>query len=336
MSAAVALAVVIATGCGANYDSALKNAKVDAMEQVTGTWMVSEKSLRDSNYSEQSTEYNGGVIAGYKVIGEQTKGNQTCVTIDAKVDKNKDNRVDSRSAAISPEMRRDLINKQEKSQQINEAVEYLDNKGKAFIFKTSNVEYATRGNTTIVTIVGTINLSPKWYDDVKTLGTTIDQKGKSQSSLESSASGGLVTGVALINPIAGMATALGVGILTPRHKEVRNESMVCFAKEKTSLSEECYIIDKEFNKFLYKNVDIKIVGKDGNSQVFNQMVAVGDVSVYDMMYPGTKRNGLFGMSNSYNKLTMVLYKEEAMRVKFSFNVPTEKLAQVDKFEFNFN
>lgn len=286
------------TGCGSTYDSALKNAKTQAMEQVTGTWMNGEQSLKNGGYSERLTEYNGGVITSYKVISSSEKNSQVCVTILAEVDINKDNRVGSKTASVDVKMQQDLLVKQVKMNSINNAVAVLDDKNKAFIFKTSSIEYMVKGDNTVVYITGDIMLSPKWVDDIKTLGETINQAVS------------------------------------------KNDSMVCVTADKQTSKESCYVINKEFDKFFNKTTTLKVKGRDGMDDVFSREIVIGNISIYDVMLPGFTRLvnwfSSFNIIKKYANTTMVLYKSEKTKVKFSFSAPTNQLASVDKFEFVFN
>lgn len=322
-------ATVTSTGCGATYESALQNAKTQAVEQVTGTWMNGERTLRDDRLSERTAEYNGGVIKKYTVDASNKDNDQTCVTITANVDKVKDNRMSTNSTDIPPELRQNLTEKHEKFQQAANAVDMLNSKNKAFAVNVEKVDYSNVGNTTRVTVIGVISYTPKWKSDVESLARTVDQTGGPKSNAVPHTAFGVAGGVAAMNPVAGAAIGLFIRPDAPKNNP---EPMLCFADKFNDNPDNCYFVGEGFGTF---NRPTQVAILDQTGAKLSQW-SLGDTKLYQNMYPGQSKYGLFGYKKTYENPTLVLYLDEQVKMKFTFDVPSQYLASVEKLNFVFN
>ena len=61
-------AEVMATGFGKTVDEALQNAKIAALEQVTGTFVTGRATLEGERHQSRIDQYNGGLIRTHQVI----------------------------------------------------------------------------------------------------------------------------------------------------------------------------------------------------------------------------------------------------------------------------
>ena len=94
LASSVAIAdEVTVTGYGNTFDNALANAKLQALEKVTGTFIISESEYKDKQFKETIDQYNGGIITKYDIISSNKHQTGYEVTITADVDRKKDNRL---------------------------------------------------------------------------------------------------------------------------------------------------------------------------------------------------------------------------------------------------
>lgn len=329
MGIGTAHAAVTTTGCGANYESALQNAKTQAVEQVTGTWMNGERQLKDDRLKERTAEYNGGVIKKYNVVESNQDDNQTCVTINAEVDVIKDNRMSANTADIPTDMRQGLVDRQEKYSQAANAVDVLNNKNKAFTVNVQKVDYSNIGNTTRVTVIGVVAYTPKWKTDVESLAKTVNQTGGPKSNAIPNTAFGVAGGVATMNPVIGA----GIGLfIRPDDPKNNPEPMLCIADKFNDNPDECYFLGEEFGAF---NKPLQIAVLDQTNTPLSQW-SLSETKLYQKMYPGQSKYGLFGYKKTYENPTLVLYLDEEVKMKFTFDVPTQYLASVEKLKFVFN
>jgi hypothetical protein len=168
--------MVESNGYGNTFESALKNAKIAAVEQVNGTWLSGQVYSNNGKISEEIAQYNGGVIKSYNVISYFNN----VVTISADVDIVKDNRMASKTGDVPQFIKDDLSFMQENYSKIEKSINYLNNKNNAFGVKLDGVEYFNKGDITSLRLSGTVSWSPKWISDFESLHKTIGQKNFSQ------------------------------------------------------------------------------------------------------------------------------------------------------------
>jgi len=323
---------VITKGYGDTFDVALRNAKIAAIEQVTGTWINSEHSLRDGKTSETIVQYNGGVIKNYEVL-QYSNG---VIRIKADVDVVKDNTVGTNKKDISEDMRRQLKDNQNNLEKIKAATKFLDNRSKALRFESDTVQYATEGAETIVTVSGSIMWIPKWETDIRTLAQTINQKGSHVSNTPERIASGIISSLLSYNPFVGGVVASTYVVAKPAEELNSIEQMICFAENKRQIADECYIIHNQFRDFSNR-LKINVVGLEGQTQIINKTIEFdGTVDLnefYERFQAGDVKHGRFGVSLKYKNPTLAIYREQKTKVHLIFRVPTNELSKVERFDF---
>lgn len=156
---------VLATGSGKNYNSALANAKVAALDKANGSWIHGETNYRDGEFSESITEYNGGVVASYEVLD----WNGTTIRIKADVVPREKNGMSTNSLSVPSKMRSELDGRRYNEEQKAKASKVLDNRSSAIKFTPEDVSYKTVGDQTHVTVTGIVGYQDKWVSDYKDL-----------------------------------------------------------------------------------------------------------------------------------------------------------------------
>lgn len=151
---------VVASGFGNNFEEALTNAKVVALDKVNGAWIHGDSYVRDSMFSEKITQYNGGVIKSYKIL----KNDGNFVIIEADVVP-RSNEVKTNSTSVPSSMFDHLKGKIANEAKLTEAIKVIDNRGRALAFETTSVEYKPSGDMTTVVIDGVVSLQEKWKND---------------------------------------------------------------------------------------------------------------------------------------------------------------------------
>ena len=311
---------VVTTGYGDTFDSALRNAKVAALEKATGTWISSEHFLKNGKTSEQVVQYNGGVIKTYEVLSY----NNNEVKIKADVDVVKDNRVGTKSKDIPTEMRTTLRNQQHNREKIQAAVKFLDNKSKAFSIVTRDVTYNNKGSTTEVTVKATISWTPKWVSDVTTLGKTIDVYGKVNRDTHEQVSGSIVNAV-FTTPMAIPAVFLHA-LTRPESLELSDQNQICV------VNDSCYVTGIPFTMF-DSDIRILVEGLSDNSKIYNTSVRFKDTNLYESIAAGDEKRGWLGSRITYYNPTIQINTNRQMNVTFSFLADTKNLSEVDRFNF---
>ena len=150
---------VVASGFGKDYNEALLNAKITALDNVNGAWIHGDSRVRNGMFSEKITQYNGGVITRYEVL----KKENTFVIIKANVEP-RSNKMKSNSADVSA-LQSSLAGHQEAYNRKQEAIKAIDKKSQALSVEINEVHYQNSGKLTNVTMVVTIGFQDKWVAD---------------------------------------------------------------------------------------------------------------------------------------------------------------------------
>lgn len=232
---------VVSTGYGKTVAEALQNAKVTAVEQVAGTFIVGKATAEGNTYHSQIDQYNGGFIARHTVLSTRETGGLIEVVIRADVDTDKVNSVLQSSGAELPVGLADKLAKSrddyEKTRQIVAAV---DDVAKAFVVQVGEITYTNRGDLTDVVIQLQIVYSPKWYDDVHVMAKSIGREVETSDGL----SNGLWAVAALsavVSPgLPGTLFSLARRVEKPSRES--NEYMACFSRDNATDVDACYEI----------------------------------------------------------------------------------------------
>ena len=315
---------VITTGYGDTFDSALRNAKVAAVEKVTGTWINSEHKVRNGNLTEDIVQYNGGVIKKYEVLSY----NNNEIKIRADVDVIKDNRVGTKTVNIPESMRSALTERQANSDQIYKAVKSLDNKNKALRLDVSNIEYVNKGASTQVFVSGKLVWIPKWQSDVRSLAETIDRK-----SLEDLKVAERVATGALNAAFPSAATFGFTAILSKMAEQQTNktdDNTICFSPYRNYINDDCYIMGVDFKAFT-DYLDIQTVGMINGVKKFSIPMGINRTAFYEKFEQNAARSSYLG--GRYKNSTLAIYTNQEMDIHYSFTIPTKTLSEIDKFEF---
>jgi hypothetical protein len=311
---------VVSTGYGDNFDSALRSAKIAAIEKVTGTWINSEHSVRNGKLTEDIVQYNGGVIKKYEVLSYSNNE----VKIKADVDVIKDNRVGTKTANIPDEMRANLAERQANAEKIYKAIKSLDNKNKALRLDVKNIEYINKGSMTQVFVVGNIVWIPKWQSDVRSLAETIDRKDARELKLLEKVAGA-------IKPAALGFTAILSNLAEQQNRT--DDYTVCFSPYRNYIIDDCYVIGINLNTFT-DYMQIQNIGVSDGVKRFSYPIGINRTAFYEKFQQDEAKSSYLG--GRYKNSTLAIYTNQEMPVSYSFMVPTNKLSEVDKFEFVIN
>lgn len=310
-SSCVCAEQVTVTGYGSNYESALKNAKTQALESVTGTFIIAENTARNGRVTEEIDQYNGGVIKSYTMVSNNVTPMGYEVTINADVVP-KDNRVVRETAGFAP-------NYAEFNQRVG-IVTQIDDVGKAIAATVVNPRYAVGRYST--TMSGTIVMSfqPKWLSDVKAFSMVVNEKGNTEGNLYNRMHGGAVSGLLSVSPVAAVAVAV-VGQRPPA--PLSNAMMVCFDS-----SSDCNTIGVALQG-IPRTPKLVLVGvASGSEHVLYEHIL--DMKMYQFYHAGqTVSNSYFNsFKTTYQQPTLMLNTRETQAMNVSFNVDNELAKQL--------
>jgi len=311
-------AEVKVTGYGSNYDAALENAKVAALEQGASTFIMSERNAKGNRVDESIDEYTSGVIKSYKITNQARTPIGYEVTIIADVVP-KDNTIRKGSGNFSPDFK-----EYERREKI---VSKLDNIGNAIYADVKNPDYKIgRYDTTVYADV-IISWQPKWVSDAKSFSKTIGEKGSTSTNTH----GGIAAGVS--NAVKGFT---GNGVLgwlawevakPAPPPEFRSNQMVCFGAYQNS-TVDCYNIDVDF-AFIPRNPKLVLIANvDGQQlQLYEQYV---DMTLYKFAQAGDTRYNRFipQHKTTLNQSALLVFENETQKMRVKFDVSNEIMKRV--------
>lgn len=240
LSGAHASDTVITQGIGTTCDDALRQAKSLATERVAGSFLKSQRTLRnDTSLEESLNEYTGGVVTSFKIL--QTDGALPCtVSIQASVDI-------EQTKIIAPPIARNSLDLGhigaviEKRKDASDIVSKLINRPDQFTVDISDVSYtAGSGMTQIDFEIKRITSSAQWRADLEAL-LSVQSKPQiyEQPGLGTIAKG-LLALVAL--PVLIPAAIIAAPFSEPQPKRVPQnpDTSICFSADNKLDKLACY------------------------------------------------------------------------------------------------
>jgi hypothetical protein len=307
---------VTVTGYGSNYNAALENAKVVALEKGASTFIIAESNARNGKVEEKIDQYSGGVIKSYKITNHYATplGYEVVIVADV-VPKN-----NTRKRTSTP-LNIDFEEHDKRARIVNR----LDNIGTAVYanIATPNTKIGSY-ETTVATSIE-LTWQPKWLSDVKQFTSTINEQGKTTSNTHESLAGAATTALIGVNPLLG---AIGWEAMKPAPMKNQDNMMVCFGAYIKS-SVDCFNLDVDMR--MPRNPKIVVVGKvQGNDIIIHeqyledsrmfQWVNAGDAK-YNRFFPKYK--------TTYNQPALVIYENERHIIPVKFNISNDLARQLE-------
>lgn len=310
---------VTVTGRGSTYDRALANAKMLALENVTGTFVIGQSEYRDKEFRESMEQYNGGVIKSFRVTEYKEFLHHIEITITADVVEKKDNRVAGKNEQS--------FNMQfDEHEQRRVVVDKLDNVNNMIAINVNKPTYEIDRHSSIISIGIDMRMQPKWVSDMQAFTDVMGEEGSTSNNAYSSVHGGIVSSVITSNPVA----AVLVGVLSaPAPKKTSEQTMVCFAKTRGSFLN-CKNVGVSFVKIpKYPQLVVEVISDGVKYTVYKQRL---DMKMYEFVHPGEYRQHYFFKSykEQFHQPAWVIYTEETEERILRFKLDNKIAKDVQK------
>lgn len=304
---------VTVTGYGNTFDNALQNAKLQALEKVTGTFIIGENQYRDKRYTESIDQYNGGIINKYDIISSNKNFSGYEVTIVANVDRKKDNRINPAKPVELNVQRQDYLEREK-------VFDRLDDFSKAVSFQISQPTYSVGRNSTTINLNVVMSFQPNWISDVKSFAKVIDERGNTSNNIYPTIHGSVVATLMTMNPFAALVVAEAG---KPKQAEITDDTMVCFAATKNS-SVSCQTVGVDFRN-IHATPKLVVYGSVNGRDV-ELWSQYAHPTFYEMVYAGDKRATLFrNLNTTYNQPALIIYEREQQITNVKFVVENKEL-----------
>ena len=324
---------VIATGYGNTPEAALTHAKTAAIEQVAGTFLTGRTSVSGGNYQEKIDQYHGGLISRYEVLSIDAADGLVSTRIRADVDTAKVNTVIvENSTAISERTAEQLGKARDDYLEAGQIIKALDDPGQAFAVQTGRVSYVNRGRVTDVKIEGQIVLTPKWYDDMKTVAKQMGRK-IDLGSAWADALWAISALSAIANPM--LPGSIGHAARAAEKKDqTGTEYATCFGGSPGSDVDECFDMRYPLERvtrpsLLRLNIVLEKEEQDA-------VIASFPVNVTNRVIVEFAQGSHFYFSKSakerrFDSPGVLLYAQSIMPFKYTLTLPVEQLTESRSF-----
>ena len=161
---------VTTSGYGSTYKEAVNNAKMNATEKATNTFITSKQESVQGKFKERIAQYNGGFITSVNVTDTEMFQGQYKVTIDANVDIEKINTViESPTVDITDKTISDFNKILHHELDATDAWNALDEVSDRFAVAIMDHSFDVDGRyVNAIYKIGVV-WNPKWFDDAKKL-----------------------------------------------------------------------------------------------------------------------------------------------------------------------
>ena len=308
--------VVEARGYGPTQELRLKKAKLNALGEVVGAFIIGELSYRSDRDKifENIKEYYGGYIESYQIIKETSE----YIDIKAIVRVVKDNKV-----YIQGDNEIDIEDELNNYNSKREIIDYLDNPTIAFHVKVNNINIEPQPDTIRFKINSDVMWQPKWISDLETFVTEFTSKGKTSQNIN-------------IRMVSQRGYQPGLSIvqaLFESEPKQSDEPMVCFAENSGNNVDHCRNLAGGFmNMPIYSELPIVIKGYDkNNNEIFKRKVFVNGNKLYENVYRNQTKK-YFLTKRTFDQPAFIVYKNENAQFNIIIDVNNNIAEQIKKFK----
>ena len=283
---------VISRGYGSNYDEQLLNAKIAALSNAIGRFIVGDTIFNSEKNKviQNIKEYHGGYIESYNIISTASD----YVEIDAIVKITKDNKI-----YIQGDNEIDIQDQLNNYNNKREIIDYLDNPINAFFVKVNGIEIQPQIYSIQFKINSSIMWQPKWVSDLETFVTEFTSPGKTSQSVNVN-----MVAKGVYRPHVDLVQVLFES--KPRQSE---EEMVCFAKDSGNDVDACRNLAGGFrNMPPYSEMPINVIGIDKDDKIiFTRKILVKSTNLYESVYRNQTKK-YFLTKRTFDQPAYIVYK----------------------------
>jgi hypothetical protein len=306
-----AAVTVEATGKGDTQEEALRRAKIEAVEKVTGSFNLGHRKTDGRKYSEEIDDYVSGIITESEVLSSQRTQQHWIVTIRAVVDETKPSVFQvERDKPLIDDRIRSKISEMNNRKTIVEKISETP----ALHFSTTRVDVSPFSSVSKIRITGHVSWQHKWVNDFQNFA-----KYAGKESVDKSYQSNVYYGNSFYHPVL----VAGSVIMNPAKTTTRSGNTYCFTDGNQIDAKNCYDIGIELENVSKYNVNyFTIILKDSNGSVLSQMRYTTHNLRMVEFYPAgsSKKNNyiFFNSSNYFETDTTVIQTNKKVPANIEF------------------
>ena len=296
-------AKVISRGYGSNYDEQLLNAKIAALSNAIGSFIVGDTIFNSEKDKviQNIKEYHGGYIESYNI----TTTGSDYVEIEAIVKITKDNRL-----YVPKDNEIDIEDELNNYKNKREIIDYLDDPMQAFVVKVAGIDIKPEPHTMSFKINAQVMWQPKWVSDLETFVTEFTGEGKTSQNINVNmiGRGGYRPHVDIVQ------------VLFESKPKQSEEKMVCFAQDSGDDVDACRNLAGGFmNMPPYSEMPMYVKAYDNEGkQLFSNMVMVKSTNLYESVSRNQTKK-YFLTKRTFDQPAYIVYKNGIQNLSVTVN-----------------
>jgi len=329
-----ALAVeVTAQGSGATMKAAIRDAKNNALEQVTGVFVVNQSTTDGRAVSSKSVQYSGGVVKKYQLTSSSFDGRVHEVMIVADVDPAKTNGMIVPTEIDLTEQSFQIQEHADRYANVERIAKVLDDRQSAFAVTKPKIEYVPRGEFVEVRLTVGVTLQQKWVDDVRVMS----RQSGSPIDITTSASDvlwGIGVATAPFSLVASSMIRTAAQFTTQKPKSYIASN--CFSRNNSVDVDECYAVGYMMGNVVHKDQFLVVVTLWSGDKLVQELLVVvpNDNALFARHGDGTR---LYFRSSAkerkFHNQGVVWFTDGVAVGRNTFPINAQQLAQVDRMEY---
>ena len=286
-----AAVTVETTGKGDTQEEAIRRAKIEAVEKVTGSFNLGHRKTDGKQYSEEIDDYVSGIILESEVLRSQRTHQHWIVTIRAVVDETKPSVFQiERDKPLFDDRIKSKIDEMNNRRTMIEKISQTS----AYHFSTNKIDVYPHDISTRVSINGFVSWHHKWVNDFQNFA-----KYAGKESVDRDFQSNVYYGSSFYHPVL----IAGSIFMNPAKTKTRNGNTYCFTESKQVDSKDCHDVGFDLENISKYNVNYFIITlKDSNGSVLKQMKHTShDLKMIEFYPAGSSRknNYVFFNTNNY-------------------------------------
>lgn len=319
---------VIGDGYGADFNESLRNAKINALEQIIGTFIIAESwwSTDDEKIFEKIKTYHGGYIEKYSIL----ESSSNYVKIRATINDDTINSISIKGDEIN--VNEEILNKYHHKKERAEFFREFDNPSQAFNFQIESIDITPDNYGSTFSIKYKLNWNDYWISNFKQFIKINSNEGQIETDTSEQIVNTVLFKIAQVGLEPLVAATFMVDSFTPK-KIHSDEPMYCFTKNDGNDIQNCYSTNLHFQKMpLLNEFCFEIIGLNEDGQVlFAQKAFISNLSLYEIIYPNTQKD-MFFYKRKFYQPTFLINANEEYASSIKTRIESERFHKIKKFK----
>ena len=319
---------IVVEAYGKNFDEALSNAKVIAIDIANGSYMNYEQYIKDNQlYTEKITQIRNGKIINFDVLSFVDNK----ITVNFEVEKRERSKTLEDKSYQLDSIKDYLTDMLDWIKENQKKISALNEQAKPLVGKIKNIKVVPGIKQTEVTFFADVNWNKEWLVNSREILTVISSKEKKYRNLDKQLLLSITQEMQKIDPI--LAGLFSIAI---PNMEENNKKMVCYKDGNFTGDIDCYY-GNELLKHLpyFSDIPLKVVGYDQEkNKVFENDLNVSQHNLFLHVQKNDKMK-TFPLQKRFYSPAIAIFPNNSQDLNFQMKLSNELLLNIDHFDIEF-